>query len=67
MKLNRIGFYAWCLSDSTIKDNHLHKLIKEFYVTSGGSYGSSWLHQDLREVSEKYSVNRFAKIACMQR
>ena len=65
MKLNRSGFYAWLnkpQSDRTIEDNRLLKLIKEFYVASGGTYGSPWIHQDLREVAEKCSVNRVAKI-----
>lgn len=43
MKLNRSGFYAWLnkpQSDRTIEDSRLFKLIKEFYVASGGTYGS---------------------------
>ncbi|MBU2972021.1 IS3 family transposase [Pseudoalteromonas sp. C2R02] len=65
MKLNRSGFYAWLnkpQSDRTIEDNRLLKLIKEFYIASGGTYGSPWIHQDLREAGEKCSVNRVAKI-----
>ncbi|MBE0358101.1 transposase [Pseudoalteromonas aliena] len=28
------------------------KLIKEFYAASGGTYGSPWIHADLREAGE---------------
>ena len=64
-KLNRSGFYAWLkkpLSDRAIEDIRLLKLIKEFYVASGGTYGSPWIHADLREAGEQCSVNRVAKI-----
>jgi putative transposase len=50
------------LSDRAIEDNRLLKLIKEFYVASGVTYGSSWIHADLREAGEQCSVNRVAKI-----
>jgi len=40
----------------------LLKLVKTFYVESGSTYGSPWIHQDLREVGEKCSVNRVTKI-----
>ena len=52
LKLHRSGFYAWLkkpLSDRATEDNRLLKLIKEFYVASGGTYGSPWIHADLRE------------------
>ncbi|ALQ07160.1 transposase [Pseudoalteromonas sp. Bsw20308] len=64
-KLHRSGFYAWLkkpLSDRALEDNRLLKLIKEFYVASGGTYGSPWIHADLREAGEQCSVNRVAKI-----
>ena len=65
LKINRSGFYAWLkqpLSNRTIEDNRLLKLIKEFYVASGGTYGSPWIHRDLRETGESCSVHRVAKI-----
>ncbi|MBE0383228.1 hypothetical protein PCARR_a1537 [Pseudoalteromonas carrageenovora IAM 12662] len=40
-KMHRSGFYAWLkkpLSDRALEDNRLLKLIKEFYVASGGTY-----------------------------
>ncbi|WP_327077946.1 IS3 family transposase, partial [Pseudoalteromonas sp. P1-7a] len=55
-KLHRSGFYAWLkkpLSDRALEDNRLLKLIKEFYVASGGTYGSPWIHADLREAGEQ--------------
>ena len=64
-KLHRSGFYAWLnkpISDRAIEDSRLLKLIKEFYVASGGTYGSPWIHRDLRDVGEQCSVNRVAKI-----
>ncbi|GEK57065.1 IS3 family transposase [Pseudoalteromonas espejiana] len=33
-----------------------------FYVTNGGTYGSSWIHADLQEADEQCCVNRVAKI-----
>ena len=52
VRLHRSGFYAWLkkpISDRTIEDNRLLKLIKAFYVASGCTYGSPWIHADLRE------------------
>ncbi|MEH6817847.1 MAG: transposase [Pseudoalteromonas distincta] len=40
------------ISDRALEDNRLLKLIKEFYVASGGTYGSPWIHADLREAGE---------------
>jgi len=64
-KLHRSGFYAWLkkpLSNRAIEDKRLLSLIKEFYISSGGTYGSPWIHQDLRESGEACSVHRVAKI-----
>lgn len=65
LKINRSGFYAWLkqpLSNRVIEDNRLLNRIKEFYVASGGTYGSPWIHRDLRDVGESCSVHRVAKI-----
>ena len=65
LKINRSGFYAWLkqpLSSRAIEDNRLLKLIKESYIASGGTYGSPWIHRDLREAGESCSVHRVAKI-----
>ncbi|ASM48719.1 hypothetical protein PESP_a0470 [Pseudoalteromonas espejiana DSM 9414] len=64
-KLHRSGFYAWLkkpLSDRALEYNRLLKLIKEFYVASGGTYGCPWIHADLREAGEHCTINLVAKI-----
>ena len=64
-KIHPSGFYAWLekpLSDRALEDQRLLKLIKEFYIASGATYGSPWIHRDLREVGEICSVHRVAKI-----
>ncbi len=64
-KLHPSGFYAWVnkpLSARAIEDQRLLKLIKGFYIASGATYGSPWIHRDLRESGETCSVHRVAKI-----
>ncbi|MDA9281279.1 IS3 family transposase [Pseudomonadales bacterium] len=64
-KLHRSGFYAWLdkpLSNHAIEDQRLLARIKEFYIASGGTYGSPWIHRDLRDAGEICSVHRVAKI-----
>ena len=65
LKINRSGFYAWLkqpMSMRVIEDNRLLKLIKAAYIASGGTYGSPWIHRDLREAGESCSVHGVAKI-----
>ncbi len=50
------------MSDRAIEDAWLLKRIKAFFIASGGTYGSPWIHKDLREAGEKCSVHRVAKI-----
>ena len=50
------------MSDRALKDQRLLKLIKGFFVASGATYGSPWIHRDLREIGEICSVHRVAKI-----
>lgn len=64
-KIHPSGFYAWLakpLSARASEDQRLLKLIKEFYIASGATYGSPWIHRDLREAGETCSVHRVAKI-----
>lgn len=64
-KIHPSGFYAWLekpLSDRAVEDRRLLKLIKQFYIASGATYGSPWIHRDLREIGEMCSVHRVAKI-----
>ena len=63
--LNRSGFYAWLtkpLSNRAIEDQRLLKVIRGFYIASEATYGSPWIHRDLREEGETCSVHRVAKI-----
>jgi putative transposase len=46
-RILRSGFYA---------------CIKESYIASGGTYGSPWIHRDLRDEGERFSVHRVARI-----
>lgn len=65
LKLNPSGFYAWLkkpLSNRAIEDARLLKLIREAYIASGATYGSPWIHRDLKEAGETCSVNRVARI-----
>ncbi len=64
-KVHFSGFYAWLnkpLSDRALEDQRLLKLIKQFYSASGGTYGSPWIHRDLREAGETCSVHRVARV-----
>jgi len=64
-KLHPSGFYAWLhkpVSDRELEDQRLLKLIRKFYIGSGGTYGSPWIFRDLREAGESCSVHRVAKI-----
>ena len=37
-------------------------MIKASFVASGGTYGSPWIHKDLREAGERCSVHRVARL-----
>jgi len=64
-KIHPSGFYAWLkkpVSGRAIEDQRLLKLITAFYIASGATYGSPWIHRDLRDSGETCSVHRVAKI-----
>ena len=64
-KIHPSGFYAWLkkpVSGRTIEDQRLLKLITAFYIASGATYGSPWVHRDIRDAGEICSVHRVAKI-----
>ena len=64
-RLHRSGFYSWMdkpLSNHAIEDQRLLRRIKEFYVASGGTYGSPWIHRHLCDAGEVCSVHRVARI-----
>ena len=65
LNLHHSGFYAWLknpLSNRVIEDQRLLKLIKNSHIASVATYGSPWIHRDLRDAGEACSVNRVAKI-----
>ena len=65
LKLHPSGYYAWLKNPASKReqeDQRLLVLIKEHYLASGGTYGSPWIHKDLREAGETCSVHRVAKI-----
>ena len=65
LKVHASGFYAWQhkpVSDRELEDQRLLKRIREFYIASGCTYGSPWIHRDLREAGETCSVHRVARI-----
>jgi putative transposase len=65
LKVHPSGYYAWLnnpVSKRELEDQRLLPLIKEHYLASGGTYGSPWIHRDLREAGERCSVHRVAKI-----
>jgi putative transposase len=65
LKVHPSGYYAWLknpVSKREQEDQRLLTLIKEHYLASGGTYGSPWIHKDLREAGETCSVHRVAKI-----
>ncbi len=61
----RSGFYAWVrrpLSDRSIEDERLVKLIREAYKASDGVYGSPRVFLDLREAGERVGRKRVARL-----
>ena len=50
------------MSNHAIEDQRLLARIKEFYIASGGTYGSLWIQRELRDAGESCSVHRVAKI-----
>ena len=65
LRVHPSGFYAWLkqpLSARAIEDRRLTKLIKASFVASGGTYGSPWIHEGLREAGERCSVHRVARL-----
>ena len=49
--LHRSGFYAWLSNPVSVRaqeDQRLLKQIKTFYIASGGTYGSPWIHRDMK-------------------
>ena len=65
LRVHRSGFYAWLqqpLSARAQENARLLRLIRELFTASGGTYGSPWIHRDLRELGETCSVHRVARL-----
>ena len=65
LRVHRSGYYAWCkkpLSDRTIEDKRLLKLIRASYEESGRVYGSPRIFLDLREQGERCGIHRVERI-----
>ena len=65
LRVHRSGFYAWLkqpLSARAKDDERLLKQIRKLFIASGGTYGSRWIHRDLKEQGETCSVNRVARL-----
>ncbi|MCF6193651.1 MAG: IS3 family transposase [Kangiellaceae bacterium] len=63
--VSRSGYYEWLTrpeSKSSVENRRLLTLIKHSYQASGKIYGSRRIWCDLREIGEKVSRNRVAKI-----
>lgn len=61
----RSGFYQWLhksTSDRALEDARLLVLIRDSYNASHGIYGSPRICLDLREIGERCSENRVARI-----
>ncbi|MGK0499288.1 MAG: putative transposase [Oceanicoccus sp.] len=50
------------MSNRAIEDRRLLTLIQESDTTRSATYGSPWIHRDLREANQTCSVHRVAKI-----
>ena len=65
LRVSASGFYDWLrkpISDRAIEDDRLLCLIRESYIASGGIYGSPRIFLDLRELGERISRKRVARI-----
>jgi putative transposase len=65
LRVHRSGFYAWLhqpVSARAQEDARVLRLIRELFIASGGTYGSPWIHRDLRELGETCSVHRVARL-----
>ena len=65
LRVQRSGFYAWLkkpLSNRAIDDRRLARQIQKLFISSGGTYGSRWIHRDLKELGQTCSVHRVARL-----
>ena len=65
LKVQRSGFYAWLTqpqSDRSIEDASLLARIEDFYLASGGVYGSRNIYRDLKESGERVGKHRVVRL-----
>ena len=65
LRVHPSGFYAWLKqpeSNRRKEDRRLLTEIRTLFIASGGTYGSPWIHRDLRELGETCSVHRVARL-----
>ena len=65
MRVHRSGFYAWLKepeSDRKKENQRLVSLIRQSHEASDSSYGSPRITRDLREMGQKCSENRVARL-----
>ncbi len=65
LRVERSGFYAWRqrpVSNRAQDDARLLRQIRDLFTASGRTYGSPWIHRDLRELGETCSVHRVARL-----
>lgn len=65
LEVARSGFYQWfhkSTSDRALEDARLLVLIRDSYNASHGIYGSPRICLDLRDIGDRCSENRVARI-----
>jgi putative transposase len=65
LRVHPSGFYAWLkqpTSQRAKEDERLLQQIRASFIASGGTYGSPWIHRDLKDNGETCSVHRVARL-----
>ena len=65
VRVQRSGFYTWLkkpLSNRAIDDQRLARQTRKLFISSGGTYGSRWIHRDLKELGQGCRVHRVARL-----
>ena len=65
LDVHHSGYYAWLkqpISRTARKRQHLSRLIKQFWLESGGVYGYRKIHCDLKDIGEACGVNRVHRL-----
>jgi putative transposase len=65
LRVQRSGFYAWLkqpLSTRARNDERLVGLIRQFWLASGGAYGSPRIHDDFIEAGERIGRKRVERL-----